>query len=937
MYRTLTLCIALFLGLIAFAQKGTVTGTITTNEGGTMQPMPFVNVIVKGTTFGASTDLDGKYSFSCPAGEHTLQVSFVGFDNVERPINVVAGQVTKGDVQLSAVSNKLAQVDVVAVRRTETESAVLLETRNSQQVVNGVGRAQIAKSQDRTAGDVVKRVPGVTIIGDRFVMIRGLADRYNTVMLNDVIAPSLEADKRAFSFDLIPSGALERIMVYKTGAPELPGEFAGGVIKVHTLTVPQENETRVNLGTSYRMGTTFQPFYSGGKSSTDALGFDDGLRQLPDAFPTSLNSQSPERLQTLGRQLSNNWVAKQSTALPDARLGVLISRSFGKADGKNRYGSITSIDYANTRQSYTAKNYNYNAYDAASQRSDTIYNFSDNEYISSARVTLMHNWTAMLGTGSKLEFRNLFNQLGQDQTTLRTGRNMEEGFEVKNYAFRYQQRTVYSGQLHGVHELGKKDHLEWTAGYSFAQSKEPDYRRIRTSRDINAGDADTPFQTVIPPSASTLDAGRFFSDLKETVMTGRLDHEHTFTTTNESLIPKIRIGAFFEQKDREFSARWMSFTQANFMQFDQSLLTEDLSTVFSSGNINPTTGFELTEGTNPSDRYEASNTLMAGYVGASLGNTDHWSVSGGVRVEHNRQQLTSARFGGDRVLLDNPIASVLPSINASLNLTTRSLVRVAWSNTVNRPEFRELAPFAFYDFSLNNVLYGNDSLDIAKVMNIDARWEFYPTANEVVSAGLFYKRFVDPIEMYFVPGTGSGGTRNFTYDNADLAQSYGVEVEVRRSLTSLFGDGYLGRFGVLLNGAYILTTVDLGEKAVGQEQQRPLMGQSPYVVNAGIYYQDSEHKLQYNILYNVMGRRLFAVGTFGTPDLYEMPRHALDVTLTKGLGKHFELKVSVQDILNQRVRLVQDSDGNEKLNGGDEEIMSYRRGQVFSAGISFKF
>ncbi|MBP6391401.1 MAG: hypothetical protein KA352_10955, partial [Flavobacteriales bacterium] len=163
------------------------------------------------------------------------------------------------------------------------------------------------------------------------------------------------------------------------------------------------------------------------------------------------------------------------------------------------------------------------------------------------------------------------------------------------------------------------------------------------------------------------------------------------------------------------------------------------------------------------------------------------------------------------------------------------------------------------------------------------------------------------------------------------------EVEVRRSLTSLFGDGYLGRFGVLLNGAYILTTVDLGEKAVGQEQQRPLMGQSPYVVNAGIYYQDTEHKLQYNILYNVMGRRLFAVGTFGTPDLYEMPRHALDVTLTKGLGKHFELKVSVQDILNQRVRLVQDSDGNEKLNAGDEEIMSYRRGQVFSAGISFKF
>ncbi|MBL8010795.1 MAG: TonB-dependent receptor [Flavobacteriales bacterium] len=937
MIRTILLSLLLLAARTLFAQNGTVAGVITANEGGSVQPMPFVNVIIKGTTFGASTDLDGRYGFPCPAGEHTLLVSFVGFEPVERTITVAPGATVTMDLTLAPPSNQLQQVEVVAVRRTESESAVLLETRNSQQVVNGVGRQQIARSQDRTAGDVVKRIPGVTILGDRFVMIRGLADRYNAVMLNDVSAPSLEPDKRAFSFDLIPSGALERIMVYKTAAPDLPGEFAGGVVKVHTLTVPAENETRVSLSTSMRAGTTFQPFLQSDGSPTDALGFDNGSRQLPDAFPATLNGQSAEALQAYGRALPNNWTARERTAMPDARLGLLIARTIGRPEGNNRYGTVTSIDYANTWLSYTARNYNYNAYDLSAGRSDTIYDYRDQENIRSARMTVMHNWTALLGKGTKLELRNLFNQQGQEQTTFRTGRNMEEGFAVRNYAFRYQQRTVYSGQLHGDHTLGDRDHTTWTLGYGLARSKEPDFRRVRTTRDIAATDGDTPYQIVIPPSASTLDAGRFFSDLCENVLTGRIDHRHRFADAEAALVPELTAGVFVEDKEREFSARWMSFSQANLLTFDQSLLTTDLSTVFSAANINPVTGFELTEGTNPSDRYTARNTLLAGYLGASLARTDKWTVSGGVRVEHNRQQLQSARFGGQRVRVDNPILSILPSVSASYDITERSLVRVAWGNTVNRPEFRELAPFAFYDFSLNNVLFGNDSLEIARVMSVDARWELYPTANEVVSVGVFYKRFRDPIEMYFVPGTGSGGTRNFTFDNAVEANSFGVEAEVRRSFSGWFGDGYLGRFGVLFNGAYILTQVDLGARAVGQAQQRPLMGQSPYVLNAGLFYQDTEHGFQYNIQYNIMGRRLFAVGTFGTPDLYEMPRHQVDATLTKRLGRRFELKASVQDLLNQRVLLIQDSNADERIDAKDEEIMSFRRGQVFSLGLNVRF
>lgn len=934
MNRILGALLFSILALGAFAQKGTISGTITGLEGGKVQPMPFVNVALKGSSTGATTDLDGRFSFTADPGNHTLLVSFVGFEPVERPVTVVAGQTARVDIELKGQAVEMKAVEVVTTRRTETEAAVVMETRRSEQVVNGVGREQISKGQDRTAGDVVKRIPGVTMVGDRFIMIRGLADRYNTVMMNDVIAPSLESDKRAFSFDILPSGALDRIMIYKTGAPELPGEFAGGVIKIHTMNVPNENQTRVDYSTSYRAGSTFSAFNNSQRSGTDNLGFDNGLRQLPDAFPGNLFNTNPESLQAAGRSLANNWVSEQRNAAPDQRFSMLLARRFGGEGKKVTGGNVTSLSYTNTMASYTAKNYNYNVFDPEMQMSDSIYNYSDNENFQVVRVSAMSNFSLLAGSRTKLEFRNLFTQQGIDQTTLRTGYNFEEQFEVRNYAFRYQQRTIYSGQLHGEHELRPDvSNLSWTAGYGRTWSQEPDFRRLRTVRDINTTDANTPFQTIIPPGATTLDAGRFFSEMNESVMTGKVDYTQSFAGERNTF--KLRAGLFTEIKDRTFSARWMSFRASNSSQLDQSLLFAPLDEVFSDPNINNTNGFKLEEGTNPSDRYTASNALFAGYVGGTMNLSSVTVISAGVRAEHNTQQLNSATFGGRRVNVDNPILSILPSINVSHQVKERSQVRLAWATTVNRPEFRELAPFAFYDFSFNNVLSGNDSLKIATIQNIDARYEFYPSAAEVVSFGVFFKQFTNPIEMFFLPGAGSGGTRNFSFGNAQSATSVGAELEVKRQLSGLFTSGYLSRVGFMFNAAYIVTEVDLGDVA-GQAQRRPLMGQSPYIVNAGLYYQDTERKLQYNILYNVIGPRLFAVGTFGTPDIYEMPRNVVDLTLTKGLGKRFDVKLSAQDILNQRTLLIQDSNESGGIDDRDEEIMSFRRGSYFSIGFGLR-
>ncbi|MBL0045766.1 MAG: TonB-dependent receptor [Flavobacteriales bacterium] len=936
MLRQPLLVITFLLTLVAIGQRGTITGTVTALENGRMEPQPFANVVIKGTTIGASTDLDGKYLFMVEPGNYTVVTTMVGNTPVEKTVTVVADQTVVVDLQLVGGAEEIKAVEVVKERRTDTETAVVMETRRSEQVVNGLGRQQIAKGQDRDAGDVVKRIPGVTLVNDRFVMIRGLSDRYNTVVLNDVIAPSMEPDKRAFSFDLIPSGALDRVLIYKTGAPELPGEFAGGVVKINTLSVPTENETKLTYSTSYRIGTTGRSFTTGKGSSTDLLAFDNGLRTLPSTFPSTLNSTSTAEAVDAARQLPNSWSTETANAMPDQRAGIMIARRFGK-EGKATFGNVTTLDYALTHQRYDARNLNYTSFNAATGTSDSLYRYNDNENSRNMRVSVLHNWTALLNSRTKIEFRNLFNQLAEDRTTLRTGENFDGGFEVRNYAYRWQQRTIYGGQLHGSHDLrDDKTNLQWTLGYGMALSKDPDYRQARTTREQGQSDSNTPFNVQIASSASATDAGRFFSNLREDVITGKVDVERTLTFKNDKTTGKIRAGAFTERKDRTFDARWMSYLRSNLIQFDQSQLTMPIDEVFSEENLNTTTGFKLGEGTNPSDKYTAANTLLAGYVGSTFTFRKTINLSGGVRVEHNRQELASGTYTNEVIRVNNPVLSVLPSINASYNLGEKSLVRVAASQTVNRPEFRELAPFNFYDFSTNTSLIGNPDLKVASIINLDARWEFYPSTSELISVGVFYKRFTDPIETFFVSSTG-GGTRNLTFANADQAVNTGVELEVRRSLGFLCKKPWAERWSIVLNGSLIRSEVDLGAQAVGEKRVRPMMGQSPYVANAGIYYEHKETRLRMSALWNVFGKRLFAVGNTLFPDIYEMPRSSFDITVSKGLGKHFDLKAGVQDILNQRMRLVQDSDNNGNINSNDDDFLTFRRGQYVSMGLTYKF
>jgi hypothetical protein len=937
MYRILGSFFFLLLALTTMAQKGTVSGTITAPEAGKVQPMPFVNVAIKGTSIGGTTDLDGKFSFQAEPGNHVLLVSFVGFEPVERPITVVAGQTVRANIELKSQAIEMKAVDVVATRRTDTESAVLLETRNSMQVVSAVSSEQIAKSQDFDGTEVIRRIPGVTVVGNGYIMIRGLGERYSRVMLHDVFAPSMEPDVRSFDFDIIPSSLIDRLVIYKSPAAELPGEFAGGIVKLYTKGIPNRGSFSASINTEFREGSSFRNFKQTPRTFLHHLGLNDGYNDLPSGFPSDVrnvsNGNDLGAIDEVGRSLNNNWIPEEVNSTLDRNIAITNASRF-KLWGKEA-GNITSLSYQNRRSIFDVERGDYNAYDSINDRSSPLYLFNDQQFNQSIRTGLLSNFAIRLNPRHTIEFKNLLTVFNSTQYVNRTGQDIDFQYFPDNHSFDQVYRGIYSGQLTGKHVYNEeRTTMTWAAGYGNSYRDQPDYRRYRSDVDPETGE--TTLFVGVPLSPNYL--GRFYSEMRENTQAANVSLEHQLSP-DRKFSPKLRTGLFMDRNQREFSARNIGFVRSNFLLFDEGLLNVTIDSLFHPLNINQTTGIRIGEQSNPSDSYTASNFLLAGYVGADLPLIkDKLTLNTGVRVENNVQQLQSALLTGEPVIVDNPILSILPSANFAYNINSKQLLRLSYGRTVNRPEFREMAPFGFYDFNFNLVKKGSDSLRTPTIDNFDLRWELYPSPTEMVSVAFFHKGFQDPIETLFVPGGGSGGIKTFTFGNAKYARSTGIEVEARKSFAGMFTSPVLERFSVVFNASLIDSRVNLGKESLGQSNERPLQGQSPYIVNAGVYYNDLDHGIQFSALYNVIGPRIFIIGFDAYPDIYEMPRNLLEVTSTIRLSQSFDLRVGVGDIFNQSHVLLQDANQDGRFDRNNDQIIQrYKSGRTFLLGINFHF
>ena len=920
---------ALLCSAFSFAQTGTIRGTIT--DANNKETLIGATVRLAGTQMGAATDINGFFSIAkVPAGKYTVEITYVSYktENVEN-VTVEADKITEINSALLEAAATLAEVRVVATRQTNTEVSVISEIKAAQNIVSGISSQQIARTLDRDAAQVVKRVPGITIVGDRFITIRGLNQRYNNVMLHNAFTPSMETDVKAFSFDVIPSGQIDRLLIYKTPSADLPGEFAGGIVKIFTKNIPDANTITLDYSLGLRQGTSFQDFQASKQGDNYWTSFNNGYLDLPKDFPKDIRAvgNNPALIELAGRSLRNEWIPVKSSASPDQR--VSLTGNFKMSLGKIRIGNITAINFSETRLFTDTQRNDYNI--GANNQIETLFEYDDKAYSRNNRVGILHNWAVRFNENHSVEFKNLFNQISNGRYVFRSGQDIAQNYRPNNHSFDQVYRGIYSGQLTGKHEFNDdKTTIDWVVGYNNSYRDQPDYKRYR-SDVVNATTGQT--EIYIPVGqAQAYFLGRFNSTMKENGYTGSANLTQKIKAGEKDI--ELKFGGFYELKDRSFKARNLGYVRGG--NFNPSLLTSDINTLFQ--NIRNDGGIRLDEQTNSNDSYTANNTLIAGYGLINVPFTKQFNAIVGVRVENNRQQMNSAYLGGAAAKVDNKITSVLPSANFTYNFSEKTLLRAAYGMTVNRPEFRELAPFSFFDFDFNVVYEGNPNLKIATVQNVDLRWEHYPTPSELISVAAFYKNFSTPIESTVDLGSTGAGSKTFITNNAESAFSTGLEVEIKKGLGSLkSGSRFLERTSLLFNTALIYSRVQLGSRGVGQSDNRPLQGQSPYIVNVGINYNDTKKDLQINLLYNVIGRRIIAVGFEAYPDLYEMPRNVVDLTFSKGFNERWTIKGGIQDLLNQPWRIMQDSNKDNKLKSGtDLTVQKYRTGQLVSLGFSYR-
>ncbi|AKD58110.1 TonB-dependent receptor [Spirosoma radiotolerans] len=955
MNRHVLLVLFSLLSTALWAQTGTVRGTV--KDGKTKESLIGCTVRVDGTQIGSTTDIEGNFNLAnVPAGTHKIVISYVSYKTREIPnVRVESGNTTAIDTELDEEGTALQEVVVRANKATNTEIAVITEIKQLKPIAVGISAQQIQKSQDRDAAAAIRRVPGVSIVDNRFVLIRGLAARYNSVLINDVITPSTEVDTRSFSFDLVPSNIIDRMIVYKSGSADLPGDFAGGVIKIYTKRRPDQNFTDAGLTIGYRGNTTFQTVQSQTRSGLNALGLWDASQQIPTSFPAKpgdFNSLNPLQRASYARLLPNTWGLKDLSVSPDIRFALNIGRRFDV--GSVRVSNLTSINYAMTNQ---FSNIDLKLYDNGTIANAVTQQYNDANYARQTRLGILHNWSARFSPNFTLEWKTLYNQLSTTETVVRTGAQVAEGYDVRSYSERFENRSILTTQLAGEHSISPLTKINWVGSFGYTGRWEPDWKRARYLRATGATGTDgqlAPFQIATPNDPTPTEVGRFNSKLHEYVISAIANGEHTFGNPTDREPNKIRFGVYAEQKNRDYAARFYGYQAVGSASIAKQ---RDIGTAFAPENVTGSEGgFSLLDGTRDRDAYKGLNSYLAGYVSGDINFGPKANLTLGFRGEYNDQGIKSNINGVETRLVTNRIFSPLPSLNFTYKLTDKTNLRFAYSSSVNRPEFRELAPFNYYDFNLLADIQGNTTLTTAKIQNVDAKWEFYPSANELISVTGFYKHFTNPIESYLLF---QGNGLAYTFTNAQSAQNYGIELEVRKGFQNS-ASAFLQNLSVVGNVSLIKSQVNVGDFVTapdlsGTIQQydirgiadtkRALAGQSPYLINAGVYYAAPNSGWQWNVLYNVFGQRIFTVGNSQNPTVYELPRNVIDLNLTKQFNKKVELRLGIQDILNQNVRFAQDfnrdgkigSDVTSQTAGADQMVRKFKRGSYYTVSAIYTF
>jgi hypothetical protein len=719
-------------------------------------------------------------------------------------------------------NQKLDNITVRSVSKKESNIAVINSIRNSSVISDGLSVEFIKKTPDRSVGDALKRVNGVTIQNDKFVLVRGLADRYNSAMLNKTILPSTEPDRRAFSFDIIPSGLIDNIIVAKSATANLPGDFAGGVVQVTTKDVSNDFFS-LGLGVNYGAVSTFQNF-----KLVDYTTFP---TQFPSTYVYRVSTNTERRNYT---SLIKSPSAQEFKSIPNLN-GSL---SFGIK--RNKWNVLFSSTARNT--------YALNYIDRQDYQSSTelAYKYKDTSF---SKVQLLNGLANVTYTGkNRFSLKTLFNHQVEQSYLTRIGENYDNVQDVRSNASNNIVKTLINSQFDG-----KIKKLDFNVGYNLMIRKQPDYRINPITKSLGINE---------PYAIAWRDTYRFWSNMDESGLNASVNKQ----------LGNFKVGSSYIKKYRTFKARIFRY------------MSEDM----------------LDEITNNTDKYSADFDLASAY-GLYETEIDGWKINAGLRSEYNLFNVNTADFSGTRITVDRKYLDLLPSINISYEWT-KFKYRVSASKTLARPEFREVANFAYYDFVRNAQLLGNPNLQKTDVYNVDVKLEYYPKQGENISGAFFIKDFKKPIEQIVADGSVPSNLL-LTYMNPDRAILIGFEFEFRKKITSWLD--------LYTNSSVVKSRVNVNGR------KRQLQGQSNYVVNGGLNLHKGKNT--FNLSYNRVGDRISAVGFQGYDDIFENSRDVIDIVYLRKVGKG-EIKLAVGDILAQSSIYYQKSRGDLIKTNNEQSI-----------------
>ena len=921
---------ALSLPLAATAQEG-ATGRLLGRvlEASTGRPLSGAQVYVNDGVVGSLTDLNGRFVLNgVPSGTVEVTAQSLGYaTKTVTGVDVAPDGVEVLDITLEESAVEVEGIVVEAVRERGSQAFLLDERRNAAAVIEGVGSAEISRRPDGDAAQVAQRLTGVTVTEGKYVFVRGLGERYSQTTLNGSSLPSPEPEREVVPLDLFPSGFLESLQTQKTYTPDLPADFSGGSVQIRTKDFPNRLTVRLGLGTSFNTNSHFKDdflAYTGG--GRDWLGFDDGTRGLPGTVREMMGDvQSGGRLPADdGQRVAIGQALRQlDQGFTPFTTSTPLNRSFNASvGGRNDFRRDGELGYflaGSYSDSYTLqpreveRKWRVSAFSPEVPEEVRIPNV-DYAFTRGTRNVswgTIGNFTVKPTPDQKISLRTTVNLSTEDEARSYQGDNREDiGAVVRSDRLRFISRLMLWGQLTGEHRLFGDSRLEWRATAARATRDEP---LLRESVYEKEGE-DEPF-FLLPIGES----GRYlWSDLVDDDLSGAVDYTIPFELFGDDA--SVKAGASYRSRTRDFAARRLNWDFIGGVADDIDAALADAEIVPTARDVGE---FAIQEVAEPGDLYEAEDTRAAGYMLLDLPLGDRLEAVVGARFEQYDLGLTSR----DSTLQSLDQLDVAPSVNLTFSAADNVKVRGALSRTVDRPEFRELAPFQFTEATSLRQLFGNPQLVPADITSADLRVDWFPGAGEILSLGGFYKQMTDPIEQVFIAAASTA----FSFQNAREAQVLGLEVDVQLGLARL--SPALRQFGVQANYSWIDSEVEVREGLGGFQPtnlRRPLEGQAPYVFNAGLNWAN-DGGVEAGLFVNRFGDRLEAAGGGGIPDLYEKARTILDASLGFPLAGGASARIRATNLLDAEYRFEQEANGITQVQ------RLFQVGRTFSVSLSWEF